>query len=1084
MTIISLISRTLKHYFGSSVASLLGIAIATAVICGALIIGNSLKESLLQVVEYRLGNTTHTITAGERVFSKGFAYRISETNSIVASSVLKTDGIISVQGGNSRINSVNIWGIDSLFNRFATPNIPLNIDEGEAIISENIAKRLNLEVGDFFLIRIKSIGPIPSNTPFVSDAEQSVTRRVKVKDIASRENFGHFNLNASQTAPYNIFVDINWLNRVLNLNDIANLVLVNIDDRLTKDDFEKLSKSAFRLEDLNLKIEYKKDFDAWKLSSDRVFIEEYLSDKILSTFPNSQSDLTYFVNSIESKNGKTPYSFVSSISSLQGKPLKNNQVIINSWLANDLAVGIGDSLKMTYFKVGALRELSEDFAYFQIVGIMPMEQVSIYKNLMPHLPGLSDAGSCNEWDTGIPIDLELIRQKDEDYWDVYGGTPKAFVSFERGSELWKNRFGNLTSVYLSAKDFSSSQISEAISKEVDPFEMDFRVNEVRKQGIAAAKGGVDFSQLFAALGIFIIISGLLLTSLIQSFSVNKRSDQIELFAALGFGKRLITKIFVFETLILAIVGSALGLLLSIGYSKLIFIGLNKVWHDIVRTDVLLLHFNFATLIIGYSISILVSFLTTFIVVRRNVSKRFSIKQKRSEIGKHFKNILLFVSLTTLALSFIAIIYLIFTNQAYSVMLWFSVGLIIFLSFLVLIFVMLFSNETIKSTIINTNSLSIKNLKRNPSRSFTITLLIALGSFAIVVTAANRKSLSIDSTLKQNGTGGFGYIAQTTIPILRNLNENENRLHFGLENDINFVQFLSTYGDDASCLNLNRVANPRIIATNPQYLKDRFTFIATTKLLNKEDPWESLNQDFVNAIPAIADFSVIQWGLGKKLGDTLVYTNSMGSEVNLILIGGLANSVFQGNVIVSVDNFLKHFPATSGSDLFLIDTELNSDDTISEDIAFAFRDFGWEMQTTTSKLEEFNTIQNTYLRIFFLMGALGMLLGTIGLGIVVAKSIIERKKEFALFTALGYKTRKIAQIIFTEYFYLLASGIFVGSFSALIATLPNFLFGDDNVSMAYLLLFIGLIFLNGFLWIIFVSLAMLKRLNLLEDLRND
>ena len=50
----------------------------------------------------------------------------------------------------------------------------------------------------------------------------------------------------------------------------------------------------------------------------------------------------------------------------------------------------------------------------------------------PRFPGLSDAESCGEWDTGIPITHE-IRPRDEQYWDEYRGSPKAFVSWLPGN---------------------------------------------------------------------------------------------------------------------------------------------------------------------------------------------------------------------------------------------------------------------------------------------------------------------------------------------------------------------------------------------------------------------------------------------------------------------------------------------------------------------------------------------------------------------------------------------------------------------------------------------------------------------------
>ena len=44
--------------------------------------------------------------------------------------------------------------------------------------------------------------------------------------------------------------------------------------------------------------------------------------------------------------------------------------------------------------------------------------------LAPVIPGLSDAGNCRDWKTGVPVDLKKIRAKDEDYWKAHTKAPR------------------------------------------------------------------------------------------------------------------------------------------------------------------------------------------------------------------------------------------------------------------------------------------------------------------------------------------------------------------------------------------------------------------------------------------------------------------------------------------------------------------------------------------------------------------------------------------------------------------------------------------------------------------------------------
>ena len=184
MTLFKLVSRTLMHYKGSSLASAAGIAVATAIICGALIIGDSLRESLLNVVNQRLGKVTHSITAGERLFTAGLADGINTVEGVAAVPVLKTAGAVAIQGTPVRVNNINIWGVDSLFgNLIGAGANSFIIPDGEAIIGINLAERLGVKEGDFLILRMNNRGPIPQNTPFVSEAGQTVSRRVKINRV-------------------------------------------------------------------------------------------------------------------------------------------------------------------------------------------------------------------------------------------------------------------------------------------------------------------------------------------------------------------------------------------------------------------------------------------------------------------------------------------------------------------------------------------------------------------------------------------------------------------------------------------------------------------------------------------------------------------------------------------------------------------------------------------------------------------------------------------------------------------------------------------------------------------------------------
>jgi len=354
---------------------------------------------------------------------------------------------------------------------------------------------------------------------------------------------------------------------------------------------------------------------------------------------------------------------------------------------------------------------------------------------------------------------------------------------------------------------------------------------------------------------------------------------------------------------------------------------------------------------------------------------------------------------------------------------------------------------------------------------------------VVSTGSNKLDLFTNAQEKTSGTGGFLFFAESTIPVLFDINNTEKRAEEGIFEDFTAIQFSKVEGDDASCLNLNRISQPAILGVEPEMLHDRFSFATKMKEFEETDLWTALNQTFDDGtIPAIADQTVIQWGLGMKVGDILLYQNELGDTLRLKLIAGTTPSIFQGYVIISNQNFLKNYPTHSGTSVFLIDGNPENQQAISDELQSVFRDYGWEMQSTAQRLVEFYSVTNTYLSIFLALGALGLILGTIGLAVILARTLLERRREIALMQAVGFNTRPIFRIITGEYLILLFSGVLIGFLAAVVATLPAFLSAGSDASFTTVALVTGLILLNGFLWIFGLTRISLQKKTLVTGLR--
>jgi ABC-type lipoprotein release transport system permease subunit len=1089
MTRLQYIIKSFIHYFKANLLVALGVAISAMVLTGSLIIGDSVRHSLKQATFYRLGETTHLVSVVERYFRQEMADEIEAAHpEIKATPVLLLEGMAVADGGELRANKVQIVGVSPDFEEISNSSIYSELQNNEIAISQNLAERLQKTEGDNILVRIKKASLIPMNAPFVSAEETSVALRATIKKVVSKEELGRFSLKNSQTAPYNIFVSIERLNRLMEFEGKANQLLV-VSNQETKQ-LAQAVKNSLTPEDAGLSLKTVEATNEVEVSTDRVFLEEKVS-ATLKQLPDADMILTYFVNGIEKSevgspkpeagSSVIPYSFVSS---LRSSALADNEIILNKWAADDLGARPGDSITLNYFEIGPLRKLVNQQATFVLKEIVSMDSDLADPTRVPHLPGLSDAGHCREWEAGVPINLDAIREKDEKYWDDYKGTPKAYISTSKALEIWSNRFGNYTAVRFPAASFNEEKYKQIFAQEISPADLGMAIEPIREQGVQAAQNGTDFSGLFIGLSFFILVAAIILTALLFRLNLENRSAQVGLLAAIGFQEKQVRSFYLLEGFVVSLFGGLLGLVISVFYTRLVFRILNTLWFDIVRTNVLEIKILPATLIVGLIISLVVSVLAIFVSVKR-FQNRKAVELQKQVVAKSSKRKQLIYDLLlllSLAVALGLFILQLFAEQLNPGIFFLSGGLML-LGLLLLFRKVLERMELRKSSEIKMGKLAQINLSRNKNRSLTVVILFALGTFLVVSTGSNKLDLFANAQEKSSGTGGFIYFAETTMPVLFDINDTEKRADEGIYEDFNVVQLRKLEGDDASCLNLNRIAQPSVLGVDAEDLKGRYSFAARLKELGETDPWQLLDPELDDGtIPAIADQTVIQWGLGMKVGDILLYQNEMGDTLRLKLIAGTTPSIFQGFIIVSNKYFLKNYPSSSGSNIFLIDGKPEDEAAIGEELQSVFRDYGWEMESSAKRLVEFYSITNTYLSIFLALGALGLILGTIGLAVILARTILERRREIAVMQAVGFQWKSIFKMLVNEYFILLVVGVFIGFVTAVVATLPAFLSANSDASFSTVAMVVALILINGILWITGLSWFALHKKELAAGLR--
>lgn len=348
-------------------------------------------------------------------------------------------------------------------------------------------------------------------------------------------------------------------------------------------------------------------------------------------------------------------------------------------------------------------------------------------------------------------------------------------------------------------------------------------------------------------------------------------------------------------------------------------------------------------------------------------------------------------------------------------------------------------------------MALRSAGWNPRRSLLSVTLVASACFVIATVASSTRDPSNDESVIEEGAGGYRLLARSDVPLHHDINTADGRFDLGfgdaadeLLSSVPVVALRTVPGDDASCLNLYQPQRPRLLGA-PASLIDAGGFHFAASLADGhgvDNPWELLNSDLgPEAIPVIGDANSAQWILKMGLGDELVIANERGRSVRLVLVGTLRESIFQSELLMSEEQLLRHFPSRSGFSFFLIDADVEQATAVSEALEETLDRFGFDVTRSAQRIADFLVVQNTYLSTFQALGGLGLLLGTLGLGVILVRNVVERRGELATLRALGFPRRSLSRLVLAENLLLLVAGIAIGAGAALVAVLPRLFLGD-------------------------------------------
>ncbi len=1087
--------RSLIYYWRINLAVAIGAAVATAVLAGALLVGDSVRGSLRDLTLERLGQIDEALVA-DRFFRQDLAANLAASerfkdqfeNAVPA--IILTGSAVHATT-KTRASAINLLGIDQQFLDFFDADslqwwndfFLRSAEQGfpAIAINEALQKELGAEIGEHLLIFVQQQTEIPRETLLgsreVSDVVKTI--RFKLTHIIPNHGPGRFGLRPHQNLPQNAYVALAGLQKALAQPQKANALLISRQSSASTASpnlaLREILRENIQLRDLGISLRPQENFIA--VESSEIILDPIIVDAVTAELnAPAQPILTYLANTIECRGRSLPYSTISAttfpvakscgeLSLTNGLPvtaLANDEILLNQWAAQDLGAEIGDTVKVSYYVVGGREQLMTRSSMFRVAGITAMSGLGADRTLTPEFPGIHDAENMHSWNPPFPVDLNLIRPQDEAYWDQYRATPKAFIALHAGQKLWSSRFGNLTSIRLGVAENNSealrTQLQTGLLAKIKPEQFGYVFQPVKEQGLKAAAGATDFGMLFIGFSWFLIVAAALLVGMLFRLGVEQRAKEIGALLALGYPQREVRRQMLREGGILAGIGCLIGLAGAVVYAGILMYGLRTWWLEAIGAPFVVLHVNLATLGLGYLSALAVTMLAIVWTLRQlrkipATALLHGVTTSERIAPARFSKI---VALLALAGAASMMILSGFSDESSAAGWFFGSGACLLIAGLAALSLWFRDLRRQRLRLLGFRriiALAVGYSARNPGRSMLCATLVACACFVIVAVAANRVDVEQEPLAKDSGTGGFSLIAESDIPLHHNLNSKAGREELGfaesdtaLFNRVGVFQLRLLPGEEVSCLNLYQPQQPRVLGVSAEQIeRGGFQFRELIDSKVNSNPWPLLEQEIApEVIPAFGDYNSVRWIMHLGLGKDVVMRNEFGRAIKLRFVGLFERSIFQREVLIAEANFLKHFPGVSGYAYFLIETSSEQTQAVSERLEQNLQNYGFDVTSTRAKLADFQVVENTYLSIFQTLGGLGLLLGTFGLGIILIRNAIERRGELATLQAFGFRRATLTLILLIENGFLILVGILIGSFSALMAVAPHLAGGSAHL----------------------------------------
>ncbi len=1058
MTTRTWVKRSLRHYRARHGVFAATAALTAAVLGAALLTGESLQAGLRAGLHARLGAIRSAVLLAEGVFPADLAQRLPDTEAalLLRGELLTADGAVCASdaqiiglysdqetGGAGFRATLNDRARDLLRGaegavRFVKPTLhAAELPLGQVKESRLVRRHLALAPPS---------APLSPNTALLP---------------------ADFALRPASLPPVNVFVPLDTLAASVDEPERANLLL----SALPPQELERALAQTLTPEACGLEIEEQKSETGETVTvirSRRVFLPSGLRETLEQAGLKVSAATYHLADAFTAGERGTPYGFVAAVTpdgALVPRDLRDDEIVINAWLAETLGVTADAEVTVRWRRFEAGGRLVETQDTFRVRSVIPMETAATACRAMPVFPGLEGVDSCADWDVGLPLDEEQLNDTaNEAYWKAWRETPKLFFTHATGKTAFGTVFGDAMSLSVAADE---AAVRTAL-KGIPPTRLGFQVRPIWEEGLAAARGTTDFRLLFVGMGFIVMAASLLLVGLSLALALETRKGEIALFRALGWHRSRVVLVLAAEWSVPLCVGTVAGAAGGALLARALVWSLGRFWRDAFAGAEPLFIFSMPVALLAAATSAGLTLLVLLHVTWRyaaslptavwqtqgtvlvtpppsktSASPRLCVKKKR--LSASAKNVV--GGVLTLA----ALAMMVRGPEGAA-----ANGVFFGAGFLLMVSIMLFlvslgeawrRATAGRSAVQSPVAAGVARALAVPRRSAPVVILLAVGLFLSVGIFAMRHDPAACCEHPWSGSGGFRAIVTSAVSLDRTRGLELARTVSGAEG---VVPVRVRAGDEAGCLNMNAPQTPQLLGLDARVMARARAF----EPREAGGVWSSLEQLLPDGtIPALAaDRAMLQYSLKTRAGVTdgavITYTGSDGTPWRVRIVGALPvrSGILQGALIIDERFFVQMFPE-EGYRMWLCDyapyalreaTDVTRRPTAEQRArAAALRHPapGVTIETVEERLRMLGAMEASYLDLFLVLGALGLLLGTAGLSLVILRGVEERRSEFALLAAVGVARRSVVRLLAAEYGLLVAAGLVSGILPALVAIQP-------------------------------------------------